>query len=371
LLDAYLDQFSNGKKLDIEVRVALRLGLYQLLYLDRIPPHAAVNESIRLVQFAKKRSASALVNAILRKAASALPKLEFKDELERLSVETSNPLSLLERWVAQFGIEEARRIAKANNSASQLAFRLLVSRDEFPSAVSEEWRESEYVEGCYSSAGQTKELLTLNSEGKIYFQEEGSQMVAAAVRPPAGGRLLDVCASPGGKTGMILARCAAFCVAGDISFRRAAFLDRNLSRQKVEAEVLQYDAETALPFEDEVFDTILLDAPCSGTGTIRSNPEIRYRVSAKEIERLSAKQKRVLNTATKALKKGGMLVYSTCSLEREENEGVIEPFLIANQGFEKHLPQVPARLVTTDGFARTFPHRDGMDGFFIAALRRI
>ena len=371
LLDRVIDELTAGRKLDVEVRIALRLGVFQLLYLDRVPPHAAVNDSVSLVVRAKKSSAKGLVNAVLRKVTQAVPELRFSDDTERISVETSHPRWLLEKWRHDLGPERAEQIAIANNAPPVIAFRKTLKGREV--VLNKNYRESGNVSGCYKAERLEPELRWLADAALIYFQDEASQMVAAAVeiRPP--GRFLDVCAAPGGKTTAIAARDAVgeLFVAGDKYHSRTVFLKENCHRQGVApVNVVEYDATAELPFADETFDSILIDAPCSGTGTIRHNPELRYFIEPADLGRLQRTQLAILTGASKVLKQGGSLVYSTCSLEREENEDVIGSFLSENKGFELIKPDVPDRFITGGGYARTFPDRDDMDGFFIAKLRR-
>jgi 16S rRNA (cytosine967-C5)-methyltransferase len=368
-LDAAIDHFSAAKKMDAAVLVALRLGLYQLFFLDKIPDHSAVNESIGLVKRAKKTSAAGFVNAILRRATRETFTPAFTDELDQLSTETSHPRWLLDRWIEQFGDDEARSLAQANNEKPRLAFRPAGAHD-MREQLAIRYQTSQMVAGCYIAASFDSELRQLAASGDIYFQDEASQLVAHAV--PAGERLLDICAAPGSKTSLIASlHRESRIFAGDLHIARVDFLRRNCERQHPgRIAIVQYDAERPLPFADETFDTVLVDAPCSGTGTIRHNPEIRYFVSAQDIADLSTKQLAMLNNASKLVKPGGTLVYSTCSLEREENEAVSDAFLQRADGWQLLTPMVSETLITNEGHARTFPHREGMDGFFIAMFGR-
>lgn len=365
-LDRVIDVLSDGKRLDSAVRIATRLGLYQLLYLDRIPDHSAVNESVNLVQRIGKTSAKGFVNAILRRAARELPAFEFLDELEQLSVQTSHPQWLLERWVTEFGRDEAGAIANVNNQVPAQAFRSINGS----SIRVDSLIPSEFVEGCFLIDRDSDAASIIGSDG-LYFQDEGSQMVAAAVRVPDGGRFLDVCAAPGGKTGYIASRTSAKSLfAGDLHWQRVQMLRDNCGRQKAHVQILQYDAERPLPFAESSFESVFVDAPCSGTGTIRHNPEIRYFLRGEDFGILARKQRAILKNASKLVTHGGTLVYSTCSLEIEENEEVCRQFLDENNEFHLVRPNFHQRFLTGDGFARTFPHRDGMDGFFVAEFRR-
>jgi 16S rRNA (cytosine967-C5)-methyltransferase len=375
-LDRLIDRLAEKRKLDLEIRIALRLGIFQLLYLDKIPDHAAVNESVNLAVRARKSSAKSFANAILRKSRSVSRELITTNEIERISAETSHPQWLIEKWIGQFGVESAEQIAAANNVPAPLAFRRTLKGKN--TIFENEYRKSEFVAGCFMAHLFSGDLRSLVQEGEIYFQDEASQMVAAAVDVSSEGKFLDVCAAPGGKTGAIAARLGPsqmvkkrLFVAGDLYHQRIVFLRDNLVNQGIDyIDVVEYDAAEELPFADETFDTVLVDAPCSGTGTIRHNPEIRYFLGPSDFGELQKTQLEILRNASKVLKPGGTLVYSTCSLEREENEDVCRQFLAAASEFRTVKPNVPEKFVADEGFARTFPHRDGMDGFFIAQFAR-
>jgi 16S rRNA (cytosine967-C5)-methyltransferase len=370
-LDRVIDILTDGKRVEAEVRIALRLGVYQLQFLSRVPPHSAVNESVELVRWARKTSAKGFVNAVLRRFANGAPRIDYRDELERLSVENSHPPWLIERWIRTFGLEEAEKQLCANNDAGPLAFRVLNHNSETDRLVAKA-RKSDAVTGCYVLDGPSAELVQLAEEGLLYIQDEGSQLVAASVEIPASGCVLDVCGAPGGKTGWIArANPSALIVAGDLYAHRLKLLRDNLRRQFVSNTALvRHNAEAELPFKPESFEAVLVDAPCSGTGTIRRNPEIRYSLRPSDIDELASKQRHIVENASKLVEPGGQLIYSTCSLETEENEQVVAAFLETTPGFALARPRVPDRFITGEGFARTFPYRDGMDGFFIADLRR-
>ena len=379
-LDCIIDKLAKNKKIDSAVRIALRLGIFQLLFLDKIPDYSAVSESVNLVQRAKKTSAKGFVNALLRRVLREPPKLEFTDEIERLSVEDSHPRRLLENWIRQFGIEETEKLVEANNRKPRLVFRLTRKADantlEILTKIGLEIIESTVVPNAFEVSGQNEILFAMAQEGKIYFQDESSQLVASMVVLKAGEKFLDVCAAPGSKTTLInfQSRNTAtdFFVAGDFYEHRLKVLQANCRNQSAEnVNILAYNALAELPFAANVFDVVLVDAPCSGTGTIRHNPEIRYFVTDDDIAELSGKQLKILINASKTVKSGGRLVYSTCSLERSENETVCERFLIENPGFTKIPPETFDRFLTAEGFARTFPGLDGIDGFFIAVFQKL
>lgn len=379
-LDKIVEKFSNKKpaSFDLSVRIALRLGLYQILFTDKIPTFAAINESVNLVYRAKKRSAAGLVNAILRRATREPVELEFADETERISIETSHPRWLAEKWIAQFGFEEAEKLLAANNNAPDSVFRLTGKSDEKTVETLEKFgleiAASSIVSGAYRVSNSNEILRLYADAGKIYFQDEASQLVARAVNLQNGETFLDVCAAPGSKFTLIQNskfKIQNLFVAGDLHFHRLRVLRESARKQGLNSvNLVEYNAEKSLPFADESFDAILLDAPCSGTGTIRHNPEIRYFLRKEDFAQLGEKQLKILSNASKLIKRGGRIIYSTCSLETEENEGVVERFLAVNNKFQKILPNLSEMFVTETGFARTLPQRDGIDGFFIAAFER-
>jgi 16S rRNA (cytosine967-C5)-methyltransferase len=392
-LDLIIKQFIKAelKKLDPEVLISMRLGIYQLLFLDKIPAFAAINESVILVRQAKKTSASGLVNAVLRNVErQKIFQFEFTEKIEKVSVETSHPRWLIELWTKNFGFEETYKLAKANNETPQMAFRLTNKSDEktieILTKLGLEIEESKIVQNAWRVLKGSDFLRAYADEGKIYFQEESSQLVAHAVNLQKGERFLDFCAAPGSKTTLIASlrvwslesgvvsqkpQTPDSIIAGDKHFHRLRVLKENCQKVGVDdVRIVAYDAETGLPFADETFDCVLIDAPCSGTGTIRHNPEIRYFLKPEDFAELSGKQLQILENASKVLKKGGRLIYSTCSLERIENETVVEKFLTENQNFKKIEPKSPRQFLTAEGFARTFPQRDQTDGFFIAALKK-
>jgi 16S rRNA (cytosine967-C5)-methyltransferase len=371
-LDRMIDTLARGKKLDVEVRIALRLGLYQLLFLTKVPARAAINESVELVKRARKTSASGFANAILRRASREKIDIAYVDDLDRISVETSHPRWLIERWAARLGVDEAENLASSNNEPAKIAFRVISDPSDKVVEFLNLATPSDAADGCFLLDRSTPLLREMAAENRVYLQDEASQMVALAVEVPNKGSFLDVCAAPGGKTGLIAERQhPSLSVAGDLYQQRVELLRDNARKQGVNVKILRYDAEAALPFERETFDAVLVDAPCSGTGTIRHNPEIRYFLGTSDIEELSFKQRRILGEASKAVKKGGLLIYSTCSLEPEEGEEIARWFLSENGEFEMVRPGVADRFITDAGFARTWPHRDAMDGFFIAAFRRL
>lgn len=383
-LDAIIEHFAKRKvgSLDPPVLRALRLGIYQIRFLSRIPASAAVNESVNLVGRARLSSARSVVNAVLRRATREpdySPSADIEDPLERIAIETSHPRWLIERWSNAFGIEQAEQIARANNEPPPVAIRVVKTVADEESVFQKlrnagaELVPSQIAKAAWRVLGATAKLRELSERGEVYIQDEASQLVAEVLNAQPGDRVLDACAAPGGKSTMIAERAgdAAEILAMDISPRRLSTIARTVDLHRLKSIRLMIgDAGAALPFENETFDRVLLDAPCSGTGTLRHNPEIRWRLTEQDIQTLAAQQKRFLKNASTVVIPGGFLVYSTCSVEREENEQVVQDFLASNDQFKQVGVPVNAELVTDSGAARTWPHRHGTDGFFIAALRK-
>jgi 16S rRNA (cytosine967-C5)-methyltransferase len=364
LLDKIVEHFSKRRveSLDLPVRIALRLGLYQLRFLTRIPASAAVNESVNLVRMARLSSAAAFVNAVLRRAVREPeydPVTTISDPSEKIAVQTSHPLWLIQRWAKSFGLEETESFAHANNLLPPTAFRLVGNQSETLSkltAAGAALESSKIVDGAWRVSGATYLLRELAAAGEIYLQDEASQLVAQLLEAQPGERVLDLCAAPGGKTTMIASRtgdCASVVAADRSATRMETVVATTKLHQLKGIKPVILDATQQLPFEPESFDKVLVDAPCSGTGTLRRNPEIRWRLSPDDIPMMAEQQKRILRNALEMVKPGRRLVYSTCSVEPEENEDVI-----AECGLS------PVDTI------RTWPHREGCDGFFIAAFEK-
>lgn len=367
-LDKILEHFSKRaiESLDPPVRIALRLGLYQLRFLTRIPASAAVNESVSLVRASRLSSATALVNAVLRRATREVeydPAAEVSDPLERIAIQTSHPVWLIDRWVQALGRDQAESFANANNLMPPTVFRVVTNRADQSevlarlSTAGATLNPSEIVAEAWRVSGATSLLRELSAAGEIYLQDEASQLVAEKLEVKPNERVLDLCAAPGGKTTLIADRSEdrAFVVAADISATRMATVLNAMHLHKLKSIMPTIlDAAESLPFAERSFDKVLVDAPCSGTGTLRRNPEIRWRLTPVDIVKLADRQKRILRRAVEMVKPGGRLVYSTCSVEREENEEVIE----VDERFQ---------LVET---RRTWPQREGCDGFFISIFQR-
>jgi 16S rRNA (cytosine967-C5)-methyltransferase len=383
-LDKVIEYYAkrNIGDLDLPVLLALRLGLYQLRFLSRIPASAAVNESVNLVGRARLKSAQAFVNAVLRRATREPeydPVTGVQDLTERIAIQTSHPVWLIERWAQSFGLAETELLAMANNQTPATSFRVVHSRSSESDvlttlrSVEAEPERSSVATGAWRIAGNSSLLRKLAAEGVIYFQDEASQLLAQVIDARPGERVLDLCAAPGGKTTHLadLTDDRAVIVGADISARRLQTIADAVSLQQLKSvDLIRLDAGKPLPFAEKSFDHVLVDAPCSGTGTLRRNAEIRWRITPSTIQELSVQQQLFLSTAAKVVKSGGRLVYSTCSLELEENEQVVHNFLKGIENFK----QIPAAAATSQvsesGAVRTWPQHQGTDGFFIAVFER-
>jgi 16S rRNA (cytosine967-C5)-methyltransferase len=392
-LDFLIEHFARRKlsRIDRAVLIALRLGLYQLQFLSRIPAHAAINESVNLVKAYKLHSAAPMVNAALRAAQraghSAIADLSatISDPLTRLSVETSHPAWLLKRWSSRFGADEARALALSNNSTPRPAFRFNPQRAALE--TTRQWlaehnvtlRESALAPGAaVIESGSLSAQAEPVREGWIWFQDDASQLVAHLAVEKQSGTVLDVCAAPGSKTSLMASLLPAetLIVGADLHLPRLRTMKELAKHAGLRPlSLIQLDATDTLPFADQSFEAVLLDAPCSGLGTLQRHPEIKWRMSAEKISELAALQKQLLVNAACALRPGGLLTYSVCSTEPEEGEEVIAWFRREHSEYRdvtrERLTELgldPTGLLTAANGARTFTHRHSTESFFVCVL---
>lgn len=402
-------------RLDIAVAVALRMGLYQLRFLQRIPARAAVNESVELVKRARKASAAPLVNAVLRRSVGSIaapepagsveaafkpvfppdlstdPRLASLSPAGRIAVAHSHPTWLVERWLAQFGEERTLALLGANNRPARLACALTdpALRKEIAADLEKSGLRVEpgaLLKDAFSVSGGSVVGTQSFRQGLISVQDEASQAIPLLLDARPGNRVLDLCAAPGGKTAP-LARAVGITglvIAADrhahrLHAMRAQFERLHLDRIRI----VGLDAERPpLPLAPK-FDRILVDAPCSGTGTLARHPEIRWRLGPNQLSEFHRLQVAILLSAMEVLAPGGRLVYSTCSLEPEENESVVAAALSrsklrlvpATEAASALAPRLAAgldaaSLFDSSGFFRTLPGALPTDGFFAAILER-
>lgn len=396
-LDAVIGAFAKrpAEKLDAEVLSVLRMTAFQLLHLDRIPASAAVNDAVDLTRKAGKTSASGLVNAVLRRISRERTRLplprrpprEPEKESEKMRAEAlaylsttlSHPEWLAARWLDRYGLEAAESWARFNNTPPALTLRantLRISRDGLTdqlAALDVDVQPARFARDGLTVRSGNPLLTPLASAGLFAVQDESSQLVAELTGATPGEAVLDACASPGGKTMSMAAAMQdrGLIVATDLRGRRVDLLRRTVEAAGTRSvRVVRADVSGVLPFA-AAFDCVLVDAPCSGLGTIRRDPDIRWRRTPADFERLTATQSAMLGRAADVLLPGGRLIYATCSSEPEENEEVVARFLAVHPDFApapERIPSTLARFVTADGYFRTLPFRDQLEPFFAAML---
>ena len=376
-------------KLDPEVLDILRLTAFQLLHLDRVPASAAVNDAVNLARKAGKKSASGLVNAVLRRISRERARLPLPprpdssgnraEAIAYLSSTLSHPEWLMTRWLDRHGFEAAESWAQFDNGPAALTLRvntLRASRESLAASlethgvVTEPTRFAPH--GLVVRSGNP--LLTPLAAGGLFLvQDESSQLVALLTAAAPGERVLDACASPGGKTTAMAAAMEdrGLLVATDVRGRRVDLLSRTVHAAGATCvRVVQADAADVLPFGHR-FDCVLLDAPCSGLGTLRRDPDIRWRRTEASLPALAATQLAMLSRTAEVVEPGGRLIYATCSSEPDENEEVVSRFLAGRRDFsaaQVTLPEELQRFISPDGYFRTFPFRDQLESFFAAML---
>ncbi len=391
-LDWRLDHVATKSmaKLPVRVRMALRLGAYQLLHLDKIPPSAAVNESVALI---KARSPShwpgfvnAVLRALLRTPAPPWPDREL-DPVQSLSVRHACPEWLAERWIARFGLSEAEALCRATTEIPPLTIRvntLRISRDALAARFMELGHGARACRispvGLILDKGGPVTELPLFREGAFYVEDEAAQLVAPILDPQPGDSVLDACSAPGGKATHLAALMQNHgeIIAADISAARLGLVEDNRRRLGIDIiRTVTADAAAPLPrdLRERRFDRILVDAPCSGLGVLRRHPDGKWRKEADDLAQHQSRQRQLLEQTCRLLRPGGVLVYSTCSSEPEENEQVIDRFCSAHKEFRREsvapwLPPQGSSLVTGQGDLFTMNNEDSMDMFFAARLRR-
>jgi 16S rRNA (cytosine967-C5)-methyltransferase len=392
-LDWRLDHVATKAmaKLPSRVRMALRLGAYQLLYLDKIPSSAAVNESVALMKTGGTSAhwpgfVNAVLRALIRTPVPPWPDREA-DPVHALSVQYACPAWLTERWLARLGLQDAETLCRATTVVPPLTIRintLRTTRD----ALAAQFTKLGYAVGrtkispvglVLDKCGSVAEL-PLFRDGAFYVEDEAAQLIAPIVDPQPGERVLDACAAPGGKTTHLAAlmQNRGEIIAVDKSAARLRMLDENGRRLGTGIiRTIPADMTSPLPtnLRERPFDRILLDAPCSGLGILRRHPEGKWRKKAEAFGRYQTFQRQLLERTGRLLRPGGVLVYSTCSSEPEENEQVIDQFCSAHKEFRREsiapwLPEPNSSLVTSQGDLSTSRNDDSMDMFFAARLRK-
>ncbi|MFI5304827.1 MAG: 16S rRNA (cytosine(967)-C(5))-methyltransferase RsmB [Nitrospiria bacterium] len=391
-LDWVINRYAERKtqKMGEWVRNALRIGAYQILFLTKIPYFAAIYESVELVKEKEGLPSSGFVNGVLRsilrdKEANKLQDLK-DDNPHHIAIKYSQPEWLVKRWVNRFGFETTRNWFKNNIKTPPLTIRVnrvLIDRDHlssllFDEGISNHKTENSPVGLILEKPGDVTRLHSYQ-KGLFYIQDEGSQLVPFLLSPRPGDQILDACAAPGGKATQLaeLIGDRGEIMAVDQSPDRINTLQRNLKRLGLNSvKPRQFDlTRNSKEFYARSFNKILLDAPCSGTGVLRRHPEGKWQKRENFLPGFAKTQLQLLEAVSKCLKAGGILVYSTCSTEPEENEKIIEKFIKSNSGFKVEnprsaLPEGCQRFITKENYFRTYPEWENMDGFFAVKMVR-
>ena len=389
LLDKQIAEHSSQKlaRLDSEVLTALRLAAYQLLFLDRVPARAAVHESVELVKRAKKRSAVPFANAVLRKLTgvaagqAGVSAIDNAQRLGELAASSAHPLWLVERWIHKFGFETAKRVSAYDQRILETVIRVT-----HPTIVDElknqkiDLSPGHVLTSAYRVVSGDLTATRQFRSGQVMIQDEGSQLVSLLVG--GGANILDCCAAPGGKTRTLAVRNPdASIIAMELHPHRARML-RKLVRE-TNVQLIVADARN-LPLT-ALFDRVLADVPCSGTGTLARNPEIKWRLKPEDLIDLQARQVSILRSAMQGVSPGGRIVYSTCSLEKEENSAVVEKAMSVDHSFRVLECRVELERLRSQGelqwedigsltsgpYLRTIPGVHPCDGFFAAILEKL
>ena len=384
-LDYALDSYSRRPvgKLDLPVRTALRLGLYQLRYLDRVPASAAVHESVSLAAASARPGAAGLVNAVLRaylRADHPWPRPGGDRDLY-LRAGLSYPDWMVDRCLAQLGTAGARRRLEAGNRSPTVFLRVSrrLALEEVRKRLAQDGVQTErfpIAPRCLRVTGGNPQDSSLYREGAVHLQDAGSQLVAWLLPVDGARRCLDACAAPGGKAAILADRIEPRpLIAADLRPGRVDLLDSTL-RRLAAGKVLRLAADAARPpFAPATFDRILLDVPCSGLGTLARNPDIKWTASPARVRDLAEAAGGIARAAADLLASGGMLLYSACSLEPEETTEAVRGLLAARPGLRQlsladRLPEALAPLIDEDGALRVAPEDHGTDGYFAALLQR-
>lgn len=391
-LDAQIDALLTrpDTRLNATVRMALRLGAFQLLYLDRVPVYAAIGESVELAKNAQNRFAAGMVNAILRKIAARGKRKETEKVTNWMDLAKfyAHPDWLVKRWAKNFGLEAAKRICEYDQQPAPVFVRLLTQQaEEQLLAEGVELAPANFLTNVRSVVHGDVASTKAFRSGAVRIQDEGSQLVAELAGN--GRAILDACAAPGGKTAILIERNSeAVVTACDVSKRRLQQMEKMLQAMSFRDRIEFVTADVAKRNFHSEFDLVLCDAPCSGTGTLARNPEIRHRIDEQELRRQQRRQVEILSSVMRAVEPGGRLLYSTCSLEPEENEAVVQECLSLRDDFElvpmeREIERLEnAAILTasgakqlrdsalTHGYLRTLPGTHPCDGFFAALLTR-
>jgi 16S rRNA (cytosine967-C5)-methyltransferase len=378
-LDLLLAERVRGglARLDPDLSDLLRLGAQQLLHMGSVPPYAAIGQTVELAKQRHGIGASKLANAVLRRLdreRDALNPTLPTDPVDALATMLSHPRWLVARWVARWGEDDTRALLIANNTEAPLIVRPFnVVREQLEATLEAAGVHVEdaplVTDSLRISGGASLTELGAFQQGLLFVQDPAATLVTQYAAIPAGARVADLCSAPGGKT-VELSRTAQMVVGADASFGRLARLRETIARLELE-NVYPLISDARMPAIGPL-DAVLVDAPCTGTGTFRRHPDARWRLRVSDLAIMAAAQRAILRSAAAVVAPGGLLVYSTCSLETEENDAQVEAFLAEHPDWTLEPPPdcvVPAEVLDA-GRLRVLPHKHGTDGAFAARLRR-
>lgn len=385
-LDWVLTGFFHGNftKAETNIKNALRVALYQILFLDKVPHAAAVNEAVEFIKRLRGQKVADLVNAILRNILRNLDNIRYpdfkEDKIQHLAVVESHPVWIVRRWVDRFGYDEARRLLAANNQRPDLTLRVNRLKIDFEYFLSQldqhqiQFSRSQYLDFFV----RVKHMAGIGGsemyrQGFFLVQDESAGLAVRLLDPKPGDRVLDMCAAPGGKTTFIgeLMKNIGEIVAID-RYETRLNLVKNAC-QRLGIANAHFIAADAVTVQTSPAERVLVDAPCSGLGVLSKKPDAKWKREPEDFAKLTEIQGGILENSARLVKPNGILVYSTCTTEPEENFLLVKSFLSSHPEFviENANQFVDQRIVTSDGYVETLPHRDGMDGSFAIRLNKI
>jgi 16S rRNA (cytosine967-C5)-methyltransferase len=381
-LDYYLNDYIEGKKIPNYIRNNLNMAIYQMVYLDKIPNHAIINEAVELTKDRYGQSQANFVNAVLRNMIrNGFKRTDIiEDEFERLSIESSHPIWLVKMWSKQYDMETARKLCEVNNIKPYQFARLNLQKERREAILKR--LEKENI--IYHEVGGVEEAIYFTSnniattpiyhKGFLNVQDLSSMLVGKVVNPQPNERILDTCSAPGGKSTHMaeLMKNQGEIYSCDIHEHKIELIQHNANRlgASIIKPVLCDATQLSSHFEKESFDRVLVDAPCSGFGVIRRKPEIKYNKKPEDLDVITGLQKAIIDEAVLMVKKGGRLVYSTCTINKKENEKMVEYILSTYPDFELDKEAFKVIGIESNGMVQLIDQFPGADVFFISCFKR-
>ncbi len=385
---------SDIKGLDVWVKNLIRLSVYQIMYLNRVPSHAIVNEAVKIAKIHGHRGIVSMINGVLRNIVRSKEELIIPNNLkdyERLSIEFSHPEWIVKRFIDDYGLSETKVICKENNIAPYNSIRvntLKISREDMLDLLKKDFEDKTNIalsplskQGIRIKGGGNLANTNWYKEGYFTIQDDSSMLVADVLDPKPYMTILDATAAPGGKTTQIAEKMQnkGRIIASDIHKHKINLIEEHQKRLGIDIiETLTIDARKLSEKYGKIFDCILLDVPCSGLGVIRRKPELKWTISENNISTLIELQESILENVSSLLKPGGVLVYSTCTMTKEENQDMVYKFINKHSDFHldkslsSYLPEIINHITdTSEGIVQILPHYFHSDGFFISRMIKL